>query len=164
MIYIENKVSFNSSSTRRNPRYGGNIPCMNLMLRTNQLCLKRPEALMNTNVSLGQQGAPVTKVTVAVQAVQMHSQHVKGSDPSLHSALVRSQLQSCAHIWAPHNKSWMCWRECSEGPQTFLRVWSTWKGSEIWDCSAGRRLRGILSLYGNTCRAGGKKTEPSAAQ
>lgn len=51
---------------------------------------------MDTKVDMGQQGAPVAEVTVAFQAVQMHWQHMKGSDASLHSALV--QLQCPAQI------------------------------------------------------------------
>lgn len=55
---------------------------------------------MGTKVNMGQQGALVAEVTVGT-----HCHHVEGSDPSLHSVLVRPQLQCCAQIWAPHNKS-----------------------------------------------------------
>lgn len=73
---------------------------------------------MDTKVNLGQQGALVAEVTVAFQAVGAHCQHVKGSDPSLHSALVGPQLQCWVWIWAPHNKSDLDMLERMQGRAT----------------------------------------------
>lgn len=112
---------------------------------------------MGTKVNMGQQGALVAEVTVGT-----HCHHVEGSDPSLHSALVRPQLQCSAQIWAPHNKSDLDMLEESAG-KGHRCVWERGKAQrsgavQLW------RLRGISSLYGNNCREGGRKMEPSGAQ
>lgn len=161
MICIENKVWFNSSSTRRNPIYGGNTSCTKYMLGTTQLCLKRPRGPGE------HQGEREPAVCPCGTGGQWYSrQH--GSIASTWRAVILPCTQHCSAVPISGlpitRETWTYWREYSEGLQTCLRVWSTWKGWEMWDCSAGGRLLGISSLYGNTCREGGKKMEPSSAQ